>query len=395
MFISPLAARQRAFGGFNLAGSRLGALGAGENPFSGAGGATAIGAGASMVKTKNQTTSLAAQGASAGATVGSVFPGIGTVIGAVAGAIIGAIGGAFIGSKRPESELWDNYKKMAGNAGGHEYDNAFRNGAFVGLMRLGKNTFPPRAKGGYGPNDDAKFLRDMTAKIADGFRSGVLGPKDGDANTIFSKVVGPWIAQWGTESSPDWKRWEDQIVKDQIDAWLYDQPTIATSYTTSTWAQPRVGTLASEVLAKYQSPAPSSSAPATSPGSAPSPVLNTPSTAQTPVGPVTTLPVPANSQTPAVVPVPPITSATDPNLQAYIKALMDQGASQQQAFNAALQAMQNSGVAPTPEAQTQVAQAVQSAGAGGSNVFPPWVLYAAAAAAVVFALARPHHSRSH
>lgn len=377
---SPIAAKQR----------RLGALGAGENPFSGAGTANAIGAGASMVKSKNPTTSFAASGASTGAAVGSVVPGIGTVIGAVAGAIIGAIGGAFIGSKRPESELWDNYKKMAGNAAGHEYDTNFRNGAFVGLVRLGKNTWPPRAKGGYGSTEDARFIKDMTAKIAEAFRNGTLGPRDADANTIFSKVVGPWIAQWGTEPNADWRRWEDQIVKDQIDAWLYDQPTVATSYTTSTWPTPRVTTLANEILAKYQpAPAapgqsPSASAPVSSPGQVitlPVPVTGT--VPGSGIGPPSTSVSVVPGASPISVPAP--TSATDPNLAAYVRALQEAGATQQQAFNAAMNALGNAGVAPTQEVQTAVAQQV-TAGAGAG--LPQWVLYLAGAATLVFALAR-------
>lgn len=371
-----------------IARRSLGRLG--DNPFASSGASTAIGAGASMVQTKNPTTSFAAKGASTGAAVGSVVPGIGTVIGAVAGAIIGAIGGAFIGSKRPESELWDNYKKMAGNAAGHEYDNNFRNGAFVGLVRLGKNTWPPRAAGGYGARDDARFIKDMTAKIAEAFRNGVLGPRDADANTIFSKVVGPWIAQWGTEKSGDWKRWEDQIVKDQIDAWLYDQPTVATSYTTSTWPQPRVTDLANEVLAKYATPAvpvqsPSAAIPVSTPGQVvtlPAPVTSGPGPAP---GAGQAISVVAGGTTPVTVPVP--TGVNDPSLAAYINALQAQGASQQDIFNRALSALSSAGVAPTADVQSAVAGQVTQAGGSG---LPSWVIYLAGGAALIFALARPH-----
>lgn len=366
---SPIATRQ------------LGALGAGSNPFTAANASSAVGAGASFVKSKNPTVNYAAQGAAYGSTFGP--------IGTAVGAVVGAIGGAFIGSKRPESELWDNYKKMAGNASGHEYDNAFRNGAFVGLMRLGKNTFPPRAKGGYGPNDDARFIRDMTAKIADAFRSGALTPDNANTDDIYNRVVAPWIAQWGEEKNADWRKWENQIVKDQIDAWLYDQPTIATSYSTATWPQPRVTDLAKEILAKYApaTPAPINPAPVTpAPVKTVTPVTGAPNVAvPNPIaaGPIVT----DTGQPAAVVPAAPVpTSAADPNLKAYIDALIAAGANQQQAFNAAMAALSNAGVPPTPEAQQQVAAQVQAAGTGQG--LPTWATVLAIGG-LMFALARP------
>lgn len=356
---------------------RFGALGDGSSAGGSSGGGTgnalssAIGAGAGLVKSKNPVTNYAAQGAAAG----SAFGPIGTVIGAA----VGAIGGAFMGSKRPESEIWDKYKAMAGNAAGHEYDNQFRNEAFVGLMRLQKNTFPPRLKL-YSSTDDKKFLSDMVTLIADAFRSGKLSVSDASTEAIWSKAVKPWLDSMGTEKSAEWARWENQIVKDQIDAWLYDQPIIATSYTQSTWPQPRVTALAQEILSQGQVPA----------GAVPAPVPAPASPAQ---GSAATPPATA-SPSPAPVPVPQIgvnpptvTSATDPNLQAYIQALLDQGASQQQAFQAALAAVGNSGTAVTPAVQQAVADQVTTAGVGAG--LPSWLLYVAGGAAVLFALARP------
>lgn len=384
--VSPIVRMQQSGARFAIPQRLLGSLGAGANPFSAAGASSAVGAGASFVKTKNPTVSYAAQGAAYGSTFGP--------IGTAVGAVVGAIGGAFIGQKRPESGLWDAYKGMAGNSAGHEYDNQFRNGAFVGLMRLGKNTFPPRKAGGYGPNDDARFLKDMIAKVAEAFRSGALTPDDANTEAIYNKVVAPWIAQWGQEPNADWRRWENQIVKDQIDAWLYDQPIIASSYTTSTWPQPRVTDLAKEILAKYSQPAPAPVTPPVStgsplPGAAPAPLPlpiapATPGTGSTPAIPGASLPAPPLVSTP--VQVTPQGTALDPNLQAYIKALIDQGASSQQAFTAALDAVGRSGQAVTPQVQAAVADTVQQAGAGAG--LPMWA-YALAGAGLVFALARP------
>lgn len=87
-------------------------------------------------------------------------------------------------------------------------------------------------------------------------------------------------------------------------------------------------------------------------------------------------PQPATGATPAGV-----------DLNAMVSQLLAQGASQQQAYSAALQNLQAAGVPATPAVQQQVASAVQ---AGGVTGLPKWALYGAAAVALVFALARPH-----
>lgn len=420
-----------------------------------AGGASLIGAGASMVKTRNPVTSMAAQGASAGASIGSVIPVIGTVIGAAVGAVLGAIGGAFMGSKRPESELWDNYKKLAGKSRGIEYDNAFRNGAFVGLFRLGKNTFPPR-QSKYGPNDDKKFLDDMAAKIGEAVRAGKIGAED-DAKSIFEKVVYPWTAEMGDWSKPppDWQVWDKQILIDLIDAYIYDLPIVATSYTESRKANPSI----SEVVKSLPTAAPVNPAPAVTPPSsvapAPVPIIppvqllpgpnNSPAvTSRLPAGvyisreqpvarvapdnapvyqasdnklyiyrnpnyflydgpaisipstpaqstplPVQTLPAPAPIPAPVVTP-----TNTGPviDVAALVQSLADRGASSEQAFAAALQALQSQGVATTPAVQQQVAEQV----AATSGTLPSWALPAMGIAALgfIFYASRGKRARS-
>lgn len=355
--------KPRGFGAFGLAPT---------------GQASLIGAGASLVKTRNPVTGKAAQGASLGASVGSVVPVIGTVVGAAIGAVLGAIGGAFMGSKRPESEIWDKYKSMAGQNRGIDYDPQFRNEAFVGLFRLGKNTFPPRAKGGYGANDDARFLDDMAAQIAAAVRGGQLGAND-DAKSVFAKVVGPWMAQWGQEGNADWRRWENQIVTDLIDAYLYDQPIVATSYTTSRKANPALSDVVKALPTSQPSPASSSAgapsaAPVPLPVAAPAPSVSLPAVSPAP-NPSAPLPLPVLPGGSA-----PAASAFTPSgidVAAIVKPFLDQGASNQQAFAQALQALQNQGVPPTPAVQAAVADAVQS-GAG----IPVWLKIAGGVAGV-------------
>lgn len=360
--VSPVAMKQRAayghFAGLGAAGSNPFAVAPGQNP--------------------------SKAGAMKGAEIGASFGPIGIVIGAA----VGAIGGAIMGSKRPESEIFDKYKAGAGNAQGHEYDNQFRNEAFVGLMRLAKNTFPPRLKL-YGANDDAKFLKDMIGKVADAFRSGALNSSNANTADIYNKVVAPWVATMGTEKNAQWAGYENNILKDQIDAWLYDQPIIATSWTTSTWAQPRVTDIANEVLAREGKSLATPAAPATAPSSPGTALAVTPTPAV--VNPGTPLTLPATPAIIASVPPPPLlTSATDPNLQTYLNALQAAGANQQQMLTAALQAMQNSGIAPTPTAQAAVADQVQTASVGGG--VPGWV-GALALVGLLFATARMHKGK--
>lgn len=344
-----------------------------------------VGAGSSLVKTRNPTVSYAASGAAAGATFGP--------IGAAIGAVLGAIGGAFIGSKRPESELWDKYKGMAGQNAGHMYDNNFRNGAFVGLMRLGKNTFPPRASGKYGPRDDAKFLNDLIKMIADAFRTGQLTLADSEsADVIYNKLVGPWIDSMGTEKNPDWRRWETQIVKDQIDAWLWDAPIIATSYSTAGYASPRVSVLAAELMPT----APATSAPGivvTTPGNASSApkILPLPASGVTPVVTLPIQPASGGALQPAQGFTPVPTSAADPNLTTYISSLLAQGQSQQDAFTSALNTLSANGVTPTPQVQQQVADAVKSAG----SALPSWAIPAAMAGGVALLFMMARKRRGH
>lgn len=99
-------------------------------------------------------------------------------------------------------------------------------------------------------------------------------------------------------------------------------------------------------------------------------VSTTPGVAAPSASPPATVAPPTPGGSPAVV-TPP-TSGTDPNLQAYVQALMRQGASQQQAFTAALAAIGNSGQAVTPQTQAEVASAVQQA---SSSPLPASMLY--------------------
>jgi hypothetical protein len=425
-----------------LAGLRLGGLGDGS---SGSGSSTSgllSSIGSSAGASRNTTVSMAGKGA----TIGSAFG----PIGAVVGAVVGAIGGAFMGSKRPESAVWDEYKGNVADVPhrGIELDNQFRNEAFVGLMRLGgKTQWPPKIK--YGQKGDAAFLDAMAEQIAKAVQDGRIGAGD-DANSIWTKVVEPWGKTLGGDwywGDQNWVRWQIQLIKDMIDAYIFDQPIVATSYTTSRWANPRLSAVIAAMPqvtpASPSAPTPAPPPPAPAPTPAPTPVTggglaplpinpatmgyavvglspdgkttvykdgsgrlvqfnpsnnsfteysgqvvptNTPFPLPAPA-PITTTPSPA--PTPQVVPTP---SGPAVDVNALVQTLMQQGASNQQAFLAAMQQLQSQGVAPTAQVQQQVADQVQATAAGAGAGLPSWAKPVAIVGALVilgFALAHP------
>lgn len=113
--------------------------------------------------------------------------------------------------------------------------------------------------------------------------------------------------------------------------------------------------------------------------------------ATNPQGSTTPVTLPATNTTPAItVNVPPTTS-TD-QTSALIQQLMQQGASQQQAFQAALQSLAASGVQVTPAVQQQVASDVNAASATGGlfgmDTNTLFTLGATAVGVIVFILAQ-------
>lgn len=108
--------------------------------------------------------------------------------------------------------------------------------------------------------------------------------------------------------------------------------------------------------------------PSADPGTAPTP---TPSPSPIP-SPTPSTPIPGVPGATFPLPVqtlPAPSSVTDPALSAYVQALMAQGQSQQQAFNSALQALQNAGVQPTPQVQQTVADTVKNNAPSQAGVY--------------------------
>lgn len=115
----------------------------------------------------------------------------------------------------------------------------------------------------------------------------------------------------------------------------------------------------------------------------------TPAPQSSPVPVVIPTPAPQQSVLPSGATVP--AAGIDPNTQAYINQLLAQGASQQQAFSAALQQLQQQGVQPTPQVQQQVAAALPAAPvtSGLSGQWPMIIAGGLALLSILFATARP------
>jgi hypothetical protein len=157
----------------------------------------------------------------------------------------------------------------------------------------------------------------------------------------FDELAGTW---YGATYHPDgdqagWQQKFDAALK-SIGAYnaFYGVPNPA----------PPTGLIPQPVLTVSPSPTPT-------PSPSPTP---TPSVTASPSPTVTTLP--ATGNTPAITVNVPATVPPD-NTAALISQMMAQGASQQQAFAAALQSLAAQGVQPTPQVQQQVANDVAAA----------------------------------
>jgi hypothetical protein len=339
---------------------------------------------------------LVGQGVSIGASFGP--------IGAVIGGVVGAVGAAFMKTGPAEAKIFDEWKNYV-NVRGVDLDDQFRNEAFVGFFRLGgKSNWPPKVK--YGQRGDAQYLDAMAAQIAQAIQAGQIGGTD-DAQSIFDKIVQPWGASFGgaadwNKGPADWVNFGKRAVIQQIDAYLFDHPIVATSYTGSRWANPRLSSVIQSLPQVAPAPAtPTSPAPVAAVPIAPPPVATAPKPAPTPAVlppalaaqlPVSTVAQPASTPPPTTVTQTPAGPQVDVN--ALVSSLMQQGASNQQAFLQAMQSLQSQGVAATPAVQQAVADQVSTAATAtqaGASV-PDWLKPVGVVAAVVmlgFALARP------
>jgi len=146
-------------------------------------------------------------GAESGAAVGTmILPGIGTAIGAVAGAALGALSSVFgSGKVDPENVPFNGYtqafNKLNGNPQAQAQLATMVTNPYLPLagyfdLRSGqlKGSNPIYDK--YGRKGEQRFTTDLANQINLAASQGVISQND-TPQTVYSKVVAPWISQMG------------------------------------------------------------------------------------------------------------------------------------------------------------------------------------------------------
>jgi hypothetical protein len=312
----------------------------------------------------------AAAGASTGATVGSAVPVIGTAIGAVVGAVVGAL--ASILSKKDRDKIaWGQYLSGAGKAPGRAYDELPFELAWQGMQEKYAPWKQWQVRQG-----DSGYELGLVDLIVRGAREGKLtttSTVNDAANYVFGQLE---AFKPGFQSFLN-NQGVRQIHLDFVDRAIAGLPVGATYRNKR---QPH--TTLVEELSKggVQVKSTESTAPIATTVTVP---VATPSAPSAPA-PIVTVPTPVVS-TPAAV-APPTSSSSTPttsitpaaadNTRAIIDALLQQGASSQQAFAGAMQSLAAQGVQPTPQIQQAVAEEVKSKSA---STLPGWIIPAAGA----------------
>lgn len=310
------------------------------------------------------TVTSASSGASTGASVGTaVLPGIGTAVGAVVGAVAGAL---FRSKKDPNAAekaalkgQLDDYMRVMGQVPGRAFnlttlvqliDGAGYRGLWPAVKKWSGDAIT-------GAIDGCKGCTPPT--IREWVRQAVAGGQDNPlalADQWSAHVKQTWGSKWFVADAGNVQR---QLIVDLLDYFVAQNKPDAPLYYALSWS------------AGAQTPTPA-------------PTPTTPVPAMTPT--VTPLPAPTSP-----APSSTITPAVADNTKAVIDALLAQGASQQQAFAAALQSLAAQGVQPTPQLQQAVADEVKTATPSTAGFSPTFGVAAAGIGllALTFALARP------
>lgn len=150
------------------------------------------------------TASSAAAGASAGAAIGSYIPVVGTAIGALVGGAVGAISAAF-NRQDKENLNFQQAQNMANQLGANsvlDIQNKYL--VLAGLFDLQPNqikgNIPIYKK--YGNKGEYKFVVDMCGVIQQAANNRTITDSD-TPQTVYSKVVLPWINSFGFGSMSD------------------------------------------------------------------------------------------------------------------------------------------------------------------------------------------------
>lgn len=271
-----------------------------------------------------------------------------------------------IGSKPSRAEqTWDGYKAVAGSQPGTAYD---------------ERGFAEIVKGGFDANRSAlpqttrePLLRDYAAALVAGIKKGAV-PVTATVDQIYAKIGEPWL-------KTHVRSWAEFQKNSKLKPLFVDLTTRYLANLPITRADMAAfkGDKAYTVHA---------------------PLILTALKGWTPPTPKATTPAKTPAKKPPVSKPPaagsiPKTASGAPDLDALVKAFLAQGATQNQAIQGALQALQSAGIATPAAVQAAVAQeAAESsqemlAAGGPAAGIPGWMVMAAGGLAVVFALARP------
>jgi hypothetical protein len=329
-----------------------------------------------------------AQGSTVGtaaqyAKYGSVAGPWGTAIGAA----IGALASVF-GRKDQEAANFDEAITLYHANPDSVYGIADKYLALTGLFDL-KNihtNIPIYKK--YGRMGEQKFVTDMIRKVYDAAQNGQITVNDTPL-TIFSRIIQPWIDSFGYGSMQD-------PNADMINRLMIGMIMDYLAGNQASW-RARGGDYPFGSLPPFSMPQAALAPQAQALPAAPAPVPYVASNIPTPML-APPLPGAYQGQGPMLQPLParlmplPVAAApapAAPDQTALIQQLLAQGASQQQAFQAALSQLQSQGQPITPQVQQQVASEVQThattAGFSGGG----WIAGGLAIVAILFATARP------
>lgn len=223
------------------------------------------------------------------------------------------------------------------------------------------------------PYDAGNLPHWIAYRVIDGLCKGEITPND-SAATVFDRLVWPVFGPYFPPNQNSEHPYDRKIMVDWVDRVLANLE-IGETNRGSRQAHIVPSSLIEKMCPK---PAAQPSQPTPVPTPAPTPAPSSPTS-------TTPLPVPVPGTPTAPVPVTPPTSDITPmtpgasvpsNLNAQIQTLIDgliaQGANQQQAYSAALQALASKGVTVTPQVQAAVAEQVKNSGG-----LPVWVWPAA------------------
>lgn len=174
----------------------------------------------------------ALSGAATGASIGSIVPGIGTALGAVIGGLVGGVGAAIHGKDYAEEKVRDKYYDLLDPAKGNfdtsqQVDPKSFYQAVAGEFRGSHSAYAPRSSGKYGKKDEDAFISDMSNKINDAYRSGVID-KGATAQDVMSKVIDPWFQSdfggWRTDIPEAWQADQRAMTTDLVNRYISGSP---------------------------------------------------------------------------------------------------------------------------------------------------------------------------